>query len=228
MSTRTLLWCGAAAGPLFLGSWLAQALTRDGYDPARHPISLLSLGGLGWVQVATFVVSGALLLACAAGLRRVFHPGRAGTWGPVLVAVNGVGLILAGVFVTDAGAGFPPGAPEGAPERISWHGALHEVGFAAAVLSWLAACLVFRRRFAAEGRRGWAAACLAAPVAYLVVVAWPDLDSLSLRLVAASAISFAFVAAVALRAALSDGSGRVSPDGPRPGGQLDGTVRVGR
>ncbi|BCB76111.1 hypothetical protein GCM10022251_67860 [Phytohabitans flavus] len=214
MSTRSLLWCGVLAGPVFLGSWLVQALTRDGYDPARHPISLLSLGDLGWVQIATFVASGALLLACAAGLRRVLRPGRAGTWGPVLVAVNGIGLILAGVFVTDAGAGFPPGAPEGAPERISWHGALHEVGFAATAASWLAVCFVLRRRFVAEGRRRWAVACLLAPLAYLIVAAWPHLDSLSLRLVAGSAISFGFLAAVALQraAALSAESGTAQSD----------------
>ncbi|MFC0533789.1 DUF998 domain-containing protein [Phytohabitans kaempferiae] len=203
MSTRTLLWCGAAAGPLFVGSWLVQALTRDGYDPTRHPVSLLGLGDLGWVQIATFVACGGLLLACASGLRRALRPGRAGTWGPVLVAANGIGLILAGVFVTDPGAGFPPGAPAGAPERISWHGALHELGFVVAAVSWLAVCFVLRRRFVADGRRGWAVACLLAPVVYVVVAAWPDLESLSLRLVLGSALSFAFLGAVAVRLAAS-------------------------
>jgi hypothetical protein len=76
-----------------------------------------------------------------------------GTWGPLLVGGLGVGLILAGIFVTDAGAGFPLGAPAGAPERLSWHGILHEVGFIVAFLSCMAACLVFARRFAA--RRQW-------------------------------------------------------------------------
>lgn len=204
MSTRSLLQCGVLAGPVFLGSWLVQVLTRDGYDPTRHPISLLSLGDLGWVQIATFVTGGALLLAFAAGLRRVLRPGRAGTWAPILVAVNGIGLILAGVFVTDAGAGFPPGAPEGAPARISWHGALHEVGFAAAALSWLAVCFVLGRRFAADGQRGWAVTCVAAPVVYLIVTAWPHLDSLSLRLVAGSALSFGFLAVVAMRLSARD------------------------
>jgi hypothetical protein len=69
-------------------------------------------------------------------------------------------LIVAGVFVTDAGAGFPAGAPAGAPE-MSWHGALHEVGYLVVMLSWTAACFVFRRRFAALGQRGWARVCVA-------------------------------------------------------------------
>jgi hypothetical protein len=107
--TRVLLSCGVVAGPLFLAVVFAQALTRDGFDLSRHPISLLSLGELGWIQIANFVVAGVLYVACAVGMRRVLHPGRGGTWGPVLVGGLGVGLILAGVFVADAGAGFPPG-----------------------------------------------------------------------------------------------------------------------
>ena len=58
---------------------------------------------------------------------------------------------------------------------------------------------MFARRFAAEGRRNWAVAGVAAPVVMLAVSAWPDLDSLSVRLVVGSAISMGFVAAVAAR-----------------------------
>jgi hypothetical protein len=195
--TERLLRCGIAAGPLFLAVWAVQALTRDGFDPTYHPISLLGLGDLGWIQIANFVVTGILLVAGAVGLRRVLRSGRGRTWGPILIGLNGIGLIMAGVFVTDAGAGFPPGAPAGAPERISWHGALHEVGFVLASVSWLAACFVLLRRFVALRQRGWVMAGIAAPAAYLVVAAWPDLDSLSLRLVIASAISFGFVSALA-------------------------------
>ena len=74
--TVRLLTAGIVAGPLFLVLWALQAFTRDGFDPGRHPISLLSLGDLGWIQIANFVVTGALFVACAVGLRRVLHPGR--------------------------------------------------------------------------------------------------------------------------------------------------------
>ena len=50
--------------------------TRDGFDLARHPLSLLSLGDLGWIQIANFVLSGLLFLACAAGMRRVMVEGK--------------------------------------------------------------------------------------------------------------------------------------------------------
>ncbi|MFD1936840.1 DUF998 domain-containing protein [Nonomuraea mangrovi] len=199
-TTRTagLLACGVVAGPLFLTVWLVQALTREGFDLTRHPLSLLSLGDLGWIQIAGFVVSGLLFMAFAGGLRRALYPGRVAAWGPALIAVNGIGLIMAGVFTTDAGAGFPPGAPAGAPPHVTWHGVLHEVGFLVASLSWIAACFALARRFTALGRRARAATCGAAPIAVLAVVAWPDLDSLSVRLVVGSAIQFAFTAALAV------------------------------
>jgi hypothetical protein len=60
---------GIVAGPLFLVVWALQAFTRDGFDPGRHPLSLLSLGDLGWIQIANFVATGALFVACAVGLR---------------------------------------------------------------------------------------------------------------------------------------------------------------
>lgn len=57
--TARLLTAGTVAGPLFLAVWALQAITRDGFDPDRHPISLLSLGDLGWIQITNFVVTGA-------------------------------------------------------------------------------------------------------------------------------------------------------------------------
>jgi hypothetical protein len=192
---RKLLGCGIIAGPLFVVASLAQAFTRTGFDLGRHPISLLSLGSLGWVQVANFVGSGVLYVAGAVGLRMALRPGRGSTWAPRLVALTGVGLIVAGVFTTDAGAGFPPGAPAGAP-AMSWHGMLHEVGFALSFVGAIAACGVFARRYVALGRRGWAVAAVATVVAVLVIAGWPDINTLSVRLVIATAALFGFLSAV--------------------------------
>src|SRR4030095_3282933 len=99
--------------PLFLALWALQAFTRDGFDPGRHPISLLSLGDLGWIQIANFVVTGALFVACAVGLRRVLHHGRAGTWGPRLVGALGAGLIVAGSSAPMPVPASPPARPPG-------------------------------------------------------------------------------------------------------------------
>ena len=194
--TRALLACGIVAGPLFLAVALTQAFTRQGFDLSRHPLSLLSLGELGWIQIANFVVTGVLYVACAVGMRRALGPGPGATWGPRLVGVLGIGLIMGGVFLTDAGAGFPPGAPAGAPE-ISWHGMLHNVAPILALDGMVVGCLVFARRFAALKQGSWAAAGVAAALAVLVLTFWPDLDGISVRLVVAQAIQFGFVAALA-------------------------------
>jgi hypothetical protein len=197
--TRALLACGVVAGPLFIAVALLQALTRDGFDLSRHPLSLLSLGELGWIQIANFVVAGLLSVAFAVGLRRVLHPGRGGRWGPLLIGAYGVGLIMGGVFVTDAGAGFPPGAPAGAPEQLSWHGVLHAIAPVLAFLSLIAACFVLARRFAGLGQRSWATYCVATGVALLGLLAWPDQDTVIVQLAAAIVLGWAWLSVLAAR-----------------------------
>ncbi|MFC0112572.1 DUF998 domain-containing protein [Kibdelosporangium aridum] len=97
--TRRLVGCGAVAGPLFLVVVLMQDYTRPGVNPREQPLSLLTLGDLGWIQVTNFVVTGLLNLAFAVGIRMALRSGPAGTWGPLLIGGYGLGLIVAGVFV---------------------------------------------------------------------------------------------------------------------------------
>lgn len=165
--TNALLTAGVLAGPIFVVTVLAQALTRDGFDPRRHPLSLLALGDLGWIQITNFVACGVLAFASAFGLRRALRGGRAGTWGPILIGTYGVGLVWGGVFSADPAYGFPVGTPDGAPEQLSWHGILHGIAPAVAAVALIAAAFVFARRFAAEGRRGWVAYSIGAVVADL-------------------------------------------------------------
>jgi hypothetical protein len=157
VSTRTLLLCGAIAGPLYVVVGFGQALLREGFDLRRHALSLLSNGDLGWIQIANFLISGALVIACAVGMRRVLHSRPAGTWGPRLIGVYGGALVAAGVFVADPAQGFPPGAPAGVPAAWSWHSTLHFVSALVGFLALIAACAVFARGFARRGERGWAA-----------------------------------------------------------------------
>ena len=198
--TRTdrLLTAGIAAGPVLGLTWLAQGLVREGYDFTRHPMSLLALGEGGWVQIANFTVSGGLMLACAAGLRRTLRDGPGARWAPRLTAAIGAGLIAAGGFAADPGAGFPAGAPEGAPV-LSWHGILHEASHLVVVVAWIALCFVLRTRFAREGARGWARACVAAVPIAIALVAFPHLDSFPVRIVVASVLQLGFVGLAARR-----------------------------
>ncbi len=87
--TKSLLGYGVIAGPVFVVVSLAQALTRPGFDPARHAWSLLSNGDLGWIQVTNFVAAGLMTAALAVGLRRA----GAGTWAPRLIGVYGLSLV---------------------------------------------------------------------------------------------------------------------------------------
>ncbi|MEV6690340.1 DUF998 domain-containing protein [Micromonospora sp. NPDC051196] len=199
-TTGVLLAGGIAAGPVFAVSVTAQVLTRDGFDLSRQPLSLLALGEHGWIQIATFVVSGLLALVGAAGMRRVLPPGQpAGTWGPRLVAVFGIGLTIGGVLVADPSMGWPAGAPQGPAETMSWHAVGHGVGAMLAFWSLTVACLVFARRDARAGRRGAAGFSLAAAVAVVVVMAWPDQDSISVRMALGSGVVFGWLSVVCAR-----------------------------
>ena len=110
--TRALLAGGVVAGPLYMGIGVIEILIRPGFDIRRHELSLMSIGDLGWIQIASFLVTGLLVLGCAVGMRRVMRSGRGRTWGPLLIGLYGLGLIAAGIFVADPINGFPPGMPE--------------------------------------------------------------------------------------------------------------------
>jgi Protein of unknown function (DUF998) len=98
--TKALCVCGVVAGPLFTVAWIVEGATRVNYDPMRCPISSLSIGDGGWMQIATFIITGLLVLAFAIGLRCALRPSGS-VWGPALVGLVGTGLIGAGIFVTD-------------------------------------------------------------------------------------------------------------------------------
>jgi hypothetical protein len=149
-----LLLCGIIAGPLFLVSSFVHGLLREGFDLVRHPASLLSLGELGWIQIATFVISGLLYIASAFGLREVLKTGIGSRFVFPLFLMLGLALIGGGVFTADPSLGFPPGAIKGVPATMSWHSQVHGlapiVGFMALVI----AQIILGRRFGKEGQKG--------------------------------------------------------------------------
>ena len=165
--TNRLLKCGVLAGPVYVVVGLLQVLFREGFDIRRHALSLMSNGALGWIQIASFVVSGLLVIAASVGMRQRLHPGRAGTWGPILVALYGFGLIGAGLFVADPMDGFPPGTPPGPPASMSWHGPLHFIAGGIGFIGLVGATLVFARRFAGLREWGWVTFSLATGVLFL-------------------------------------------------------------
>ncbi len=164
--TRTLLGYGVIAGPIYVAVSLGQASTREGFDLTRHQWSLLTTGDLGRIQAANFLVTGLMLVAFAVGLRRALAPGRAAAWAPRLVAAYGVSLVAAGVFRPDPALGFPVGTPDGAA-TVSWHGMAHFVAGGIGFTCVAAACFVIARRYASEGRCGYARFSQVTGVAFL-------------------------------------------------------------
>ncbi|WP_203996884.1 DUF998 domain-containing protein [Virgisporangium aurantiacum] len=141
-----LLTAGLVGGPLYVVVSLIEVAVRDGFDPSRHAWSMLANGSFGWVHSANLVVSGALVVAGAAGLFRATGSRAAA----VLIALYGAGMVGSGIFRADPGRGFPVGTPEVVP--VSWHGILHFVVGGIGFLGLFGASQVLGRRLRRENR----------------------------------------------------------------------------
>jgi hypothetical protein len=195
------LTAGAAAGPFFYIVALLQMPFRSGFDIRHHAISVLSLGDLGWIQIANFIITGLLALLGAAGMKRCLGASRGGTWGPALVGAYGVGLILGGLFHPDPGLGFPPGAPAGIPTSMSPHAMVHSLGFFTAFLSLIVASFVFAGRFARMGQRRLAVYSASSGLAalLLIVLGTSTPSLVGVIFAAAGAVAFGWVSVLEAR-----------------------------
>lgn len=169
--TRFLLTCGVIAGPIYVVIGLAQMLTREGFDPTKHPLSLLSNGDLGWIQITNFIVSGLLVLAAAVGIKQVMKGERRKSLGAWFIGLYGLAVVAGGVFVADPSLGFPPGTPDVYAETFTWHGLLHFIAGQVAFLSLVIAAFVFGRHFAKTGVRRWAVFSRLTGAGFLVALA---------------------------------------------------------
>lgn len=162
--TRFLRAAVVVAWPLWSAVSLTQAAVRDGFDLTRHPLSALSTGDAGWIQIANFLVAGLLLTIGAAGL-----PGR---WVPRLVRGSGLGMAAAGVLVMDPMNGFPVGAPTGTAASLSWHAVGHMAAGTVTFALMIATSWVWARRFRRQGRTGLAVGSVLAGAALLLGDGW--------------------------------------------------------
>lgn len=205
-STPRLLAAGVVAPVLFAGVSLAQVFTRAGFDLLRHPLSMLSTGDLGWLQIANFLVTGALVIAGGVGLRRALHGRPGGTWAPRLIVIYGIGLVAAGIFSMDPGDGFPAGTPLGAPTSMSWHALLHMVAGSIAFTALIAACFVLGRHFSRIGNRAFAVASRLSGAIFLVGDVWAMTGGYagSLTLCIGSFVALGWIGVVAATASGSE------------------------
>lgn len=153
--TKALLLCGAIACPLFIIIVLIEGAVRPDYNSLLHPLSSLSIGDTGWTQILNFIFTGILLVIFSLGLKQVCTSDKVKFRGPLLIRLVGIGLIGAGIFVTDPLFGYPTVKPL-VLRQFTFHGHLHD-GFSMLVficLPW--ACFAFRKHFIAKGEQGWA------------------------------------------------------------------------
>lgn len=191
-----LLLAGALAGPLFFASAAVQAVTRDGFDITRHPISQLATGSLGWIQITTFVLAGAGGLALAAGIKHTLTEGTGRRALPILVGIFGAGLIAAGLFTMDPEHGFPIGTPEGPVARMSWHSVVHSAAAAVAFTALAVAAIVLTVRCA---RRRAVSAAVLNGAAALVLLLPMSPEHMSVQIAVNGLVAFTWTTVVALR-----------------------------
>jgi hypothetical protein len=142
MTPEVLLLVGMAAAIVFVTILLIEGALRPGYDPTYHTGSELELGERGWIQRASFLQLGVGTWAFAAGVN--------GTTGSVvaslLLAVFGMGSIVAGVFTPDPVRGYPPGAPSGPATELTSRHKIHQAAGPIMFLAIFGACLALAGR----------------------------------------------------------------------------------
>jgi len=148
---RTALLAGIAAGVIFLIVPTIEIFRRPGFDIERHAISMLSLGEGGWIMKLVFILCGLLTITCAWGAYQAIGGRLAGNAAAALIAVYGIGLVLAGLFDAPAGLGFPAGTPIDQQPVMSRSAILHSLAFMIAFGSLILSCFAFACHFAGQG-----------------------------------------------------------------------------
>lgn len=150
---KKLLYAGIVGPLLFIVVFLIEGATRPGYSAWRNMVSQLATGDGGWLQVLNFLLWGTLAIVFAIGLRSALTGTRGSIAAPAFFVLYGVALLAAGIFSTDPGLGYPPGAPV----VHTTHGLIHGFSGLTVFVSLAAAAFVMSVHFATEsGARVWA------------------------------------------------------------------------
>ena len=198
---RAGVLAGLLAGPFFLVSVGLNTWASIGYlhglgwqfvGAGRVPSpSSLARGPYGWGQVATFPITGLLIVILAVAVRDRMPRRQASSFAVVLLASLGVALILAGFWVD------VPMLSGGSP--ASWHGWVHAIAFlwiiATGVLTPMAMALAVR------GDPGWRPIAIVSVAASALFVVFLLLPWGNATFLLAIVTLFAWIAAVAARLA---------------------------
>ena len=195
------VFAGILAGPFFLlsvglNTWASLGYLHQlgwefvGGEQVPWPSSL-ARGPYGWAQIATFVITGLLILVLAVAVREQLPHRWASGFAVVSLALLGVALILAG-FRVDV-----PMLTGGTP--ATWHGWVHGIAFLLIIATGVLAPLTM----AAAVRRdpGWRPIAVVSVAASALVVVFLFLPWGNATFLLAIITVFAWIASVAVRLA---------------------------
>jgi len=111
---KALAYAGIAGPVIFTVLVVVQGVLQPDYSHIRLPISALAAWPLGWIQETAFLILGLCMIAFALGLHRGIRPGKTasqGGAGAALLAMGGVGILVAGAFSWKMVDGVPTETP---------------------------------------------------------------------------------------------------------------------
>jgi hypothetical membrane protein len=108
--TRQLSLAGIIGPILFTCLVVVQGILQPDYSHVRLPVSALAAWPAGWIQVLNFYIFGSLTIAFAVALHGAMQHST-GMAGVGLLALSGVGLMLAGTFSWEMVEGVPTETP---------------------------------------------------------------------------------------------------------------------
>jgi Protein of unknown function (DUF998) len=198
---RAGVFAGILAGPFFLVSvglntWASLSYLHQlgwefvGGEQVPWPSSL-ALGPYGWAQVATFIVTGLMIVILAVAVRDQLPQRRASGLAVVLLALLGVALILAG-FRVDV-----PMLSGGTP--ATWHGWVHGIAFLLIIATGVLAPLTMA--LAVRGDPGWRPIAVVSLAASALVIVFLFLPWGNATFLLAIVTLFGWIAALAARPA---------------------------
>ncbi|HEX6554259.1 MAG TPA: DUF998 domain-containing protein [Ktedonobacteraceae bacterium] len=164
---RLGLWAGVVGPVTFFVVFTIDGALKPGYSALRDAVSYLALGPYGWIQTLNFIFLGLCVIAFGFALfnwwRRVV-PSRLIVVGSVLIALSGVGYILAALFTAHR----PPQPP----------GPLHTLAFEVVFFAQGFGCLLIGLRMVREPGWRWIGWLSFAIAFFTVVAALGNLSSL--------------------------------------------------
>lgn len=169
MSVRKLgIICGILGPLLWLSLITAAGAMRPDFSHLTHYISELGEHGSStefMMRIAAFGFTGCLYVCFAMGLPAAFRDGWGSMLAAILIGLEGIGRIGAGVFACEPGC-------EGLSMSQELHRLFATVGFIAGILATFAWSLVFQRRGWPSGLVWYSVASGVLALIFLTLMSW--------------------------------------------------------